>query len=79
MELSSQLTCECNGKLYKNNATLKAHKLSNIHLAWEHPRTIKDLQITNNKLEIDLAKERREKDSLIGLNNLLIQKLRENG
>lgn len=78
MELSTQLICECNGKLYKNTTTLKAHKLSNIHMAWEHPRTIKDLQITNNKLEIDLAKERREKDSLIGLNNLLIQKLREN-
>ena len=79
MDLSLQLTCECNGKLYKTNATLKAHKQSNVHLAWEHPKTIKDLQITNNKLEIDLAKERREKESLVGLNNLLIQKLRENG
>ena len=77
MELSTQLICECNGKLYKNTNTLKAHKLSNIHLAWEYPKTIKDLQITNNKLEIDLAKERRDKESLINLNNLLIQKLRE--
>jgi len=31
MELTSQLTCECNGKLYKNNKSLEEHKQTNTH------------------------------------------------
>ena len=35
MEISPQLICECNGKLYSSVTTLKDHRRSKIHKDWE--------------------------------------------
>ena len=41
MEICTQLICECNGKLYKSNATMKVHRQTNAHLLWELPKKLK--------------------------------------
>ena len=33
--MNTNLTCECNGKLYKNNTTFREHKISKSHKDWE--------------------------------------------
>ena len=51
MELSKSLICQCNGKLYKTSATFKSHQKSGIHVLWELPNKVKDLQIKTTQLE----------------------------
>ena len=62
MELSISLICQCNGKLYslkvigckadyKTSATFKSHQKSGIHVLWELPNKVKDLQIKTTQLE----------------------------
>ena len=64
------LVCPCNNKMYKCAATLKTHMSSNIHMMYEYPRIIKDLEIRNKQYENDLAREKR-------LVKLLLVKLNE--
>jgi hypothetical protein len=45
--------------MYKNNATLKAHHASNIHLTWEYPIRIKTLEIQIKRNENDMAHDKR--------------------
>ena len=69
MDLSTSLVCPCNGKAYKSNATMKAHRQSHIHLVWEMPKTIRDLEIRATKLE-------NENDHLKRVNILLTDQLK---
>lgn len=59
MELSKSLVCPCNNKLYKCNASMKAHLSTNIHMMYEYPRIIKDLEVRNKQCDNDLAREKR--------------------
>jgi len=70
MEISKQLVCECNGKLYKTAATLKAHRISGIHMLWELPKQIKDLEIRATRAENENAHLKR-------LNFILIDNIQE--
>ena len=49
MEVST--SCQCNNKLYASAATFKAHQKSGIHLVWELPIQIKNLEIRSTRLE----------------------------
>jgi len=68
MEISKCLVCPCNNKMYKNNNTLKEHHHSNIHMVWEYPRRIKELEIQIKRYENNLAHEKR-------INKLLMNQL----
>ena len=70
MELSMSLVCPCNNKMYKCSGSLKTHMNSNIHMMYEYPRIIKDLEVRNKQYENDLAREKR-------LVKLLLDKLTE--
>ena len=59
MELSCQLICPCNQKLYKTTATLKAHKLTQAHLLWESSKDEKEYLIKINRLENEVGHLRR--------------------
>ena len=65
MELSQNLVCPCNGKLYKN---LKTHKKSQAHQFWEQNKEQKDINIKINKLENENGHLRR-------LNILLMERI----
>lgn len=69
MEVSKSLVCPCNNKLYASNATFKKHQKSGIHLAWELPNTIKDLEIRATRLENENSHLRR-------LNMLLMEHIK---
>jgi len=58
--------CECTGKEYKN---LKQHQKSQIHILWEMPKTIKDLEIRSTKLDNENSHLRR-------LNILLLDRIK---
>ena len=68
MEVSCQLICPCNQKLYKSTATLKAHQKTQGHLFWEQSGSQKDLTIKINRLEIENGHLRR-------LNILLLERI----
>jgi hypothetical protein len=68
MEISCQLICPCNNKLYKTQATLKAHKKSQGHVLWESTKEQKDYLITINRLENENGHLRR-------LNILLMERI----
>ena len=68
MEVSQSLTCPCNGKVYKSAALLRQHQQTNIHKVWELPRTLKELEIKNTRLENEVGHLRR-------LNVLLMEKI----
>jgi len=68
MEISQSLVCPCNNKLYKTAATFKAHQSSNIHIVWEYPQKIKDLEIRATRVENENGHLRR-------LNILLMEKI----
>jgi len=70
MEVSKSLICECNNKLYASSASFKAHQKSGIHLLWELPKQIKDLEVRATRLENENGHLRR-------LNILLMEKLKE--
>ena len=68
MEISCQLICPCNQKLYKSQATLKSHRKTNSHLFWEQNKEQKDITININRLEIENGHLRR-------LNILLMERI----
>jgi hypothetical protein len=45
--------------MYKCAATLKTHMNSNIHMMYEYPLRIKDLEVRNKQYENELAREKR--------------------
>ena len=59
MELSMSLVCPCNNKLYKCPGSFKTHMNSNIHMMYEYPLRIKDLEVRNKHYENELAREKR--------------------
>ena len=70
MEVSRQLICQCNNKLYKTLATLKAHQKTQGHLFWEQNKDQKDYLIKINRLENENGHLRR-------LNILLMERISE--
>ena len=66
MEVST--SCQCNNKLYASAATFKAHQKSGIHLVWELPIQIKNLEIRATRLENENGHLRR-------LNILLMERI----
>jgi hypothetical protein len=68
MDISKSLICPCNNKLYKSEATLKAHHRTQGHQFWEKTNEQKDICIKINKLEIENGHLRR-------LNVLLLERL----
>ena len=70
MEISCQLICPCNQKLYKSQSTLKSHKKTQGHQFWEQTKEQKDINININRLEIENAHLRR-------LNILLMERISE--
>ena len=68
MEISQQLVCPCNNKLYKNIQTLKAHHKTQCHVLWESCKEQKEILIKINKLENENSHLRR-------LNILLIERI----
>ena len=59
MELSTSLVCPCNNKEYKSAATMKSHLSTHIHMMYEYPLIIKDLEVRNKRYENELAREKR--------------------
>jgi hypothetical protein len=70
MEISRQLICQCNQKLYKSAATLKAHLKTQGHIFWEQSTAQKDLNVKINRLEIENSHLRR-------LNVILLERIGE--
>ena len=70
MEISCQLICPCNQKLYKSQITLKTHQKTQGHIFWEQNKEHKDIIIKINRLEIENSHLRR-------LNILLMEKIKE--
>ena len=70
MEVSCQLVCPCNQKLYKSTATLKAHHKTQGHQFWEQNKEQKDTIIKINRLENENGHLRR-------LNVLLMERISE--
>jgi hypothetical protein len=70
MEVSKSLICECNNKLYASNASFKTHQKSGIHLLWELPNQIKDLEIRATRLDNENSLLRR-------LNIILMEKIQQ--
>jgi len=70
MEISCQLICPCNQKLYKSQATLKSHRKTQGHQFWEQTKEQKDTNININRLEIENGHLRR-------LNMLLMERISE--
>jgi hypothetical protein len=68
MEVSHQLICPCNQKLYKSVASLKAHHKTQGHIFWESSKEQKDLSIKINRLENENGHLRR-------LNVLLMERI----
>jgi hypothetical protein len=54
--MNTNLTCECNGKLYKNNTTFREHKISKSHKDWELQNNPKE--IPDNNEEFDTLNEK---------------------
>jgi hypothetical protein len=68
MEISQNLVCPCNNKLYKSHASLKTHHKTQIHQFWEKSKEQKNTLIDVNRLQI-------ENDHLRRLNVLLLERL----
>jgi hypothetical protein len=69
MEISHQLLCECNNKIYKSLSSLKSHQKTQGHVFWESNREQKQILIKINRLE-------NENDHLRRLNILLMERLK---
>jgi hypothetical protein len=68
MEISKSLICPCNGKLYKSEQCLKAHRKTQIHTFWEQTNQQKKINIDITRLEIENGHLRR-------LNVLLLERI----
>ena len=75
--MNTELTCECNGKVYKNNTTLKAHKQSNVHLAWELQNQQNDNSSNNHNIHNneEIKAELKKYNELLKENEELKQEL----
>ena len=64
-----ELTCECNGKVYKNNTTLREHKQSNTHKDWEFKNDNKVIEELNKKHELLILENEELKRELVKVKN----------
>jgi len=62
-----ELTCECNGKVYKNNKSLEEHKQSKIHKDWEIRNNV--IEELNKKYELLLLENEELKRELVKVKN----------
>ena len=51
MDITESLVCKCNGRKYLNERSLREHKKTKIHQAWENENEIFDLRCRCKKLE----------------------------
>ena len=72
MEISCQLICPCNQKLYKSEASLKAHRKTQGHQFWESSKESKDVLIKINRLEIENGQ------IILLMERKLLEKLKDN-
>ena len=70
MEISSQLICPCNNKLYKSQASLKAHYKTQVHQYYKQNKEQKEYLIILNRLENENGHLRR-------LNIILLERISE--
>ena len=75
MELPQELTCECNGKVYKNNSTLREHKQSKTHKDWELKKENNVIEELNTKYELLILENEELKRELVKVKNLYISVL----
>ena len=59
MDISNTLTCPCNNKSYKSEASLKTHRKTQIHQFWEQNKEQKEILIKINRLENENGHLRR--------------------
>jgi hypothetical protein len=64
-----ELTCECNGKVYKNNTTLREHRISKAHKDWEFKNNNKVIEELNKKHELLILENEELKRELIKVKN----------
>jgi predicted RNase H-like nuclease (RuvC/YqgF family) len=64
MELSTNLVCLCNGRLYSSKATLNAHRKTQCHQFWENKKERKDALEKINRVEIENERLKRENEEL---------------
>jgi len=65
MSLVEQLKCDCwNGKLFASRASLRKHQQSQRHIEHTKRNEEKQLRIRNAELECELAKVRREYETV---------------
>ena len=69
-QISLNLVCPCNQKLYKTSTSLKAHHKTQGHIFWKISKEQKDHLIKINRLEIEVGHLRR-------LNMLLMERITE--
>jgi hypothetical protein len=70
MEVSPNLTCPCNGKLYKSLQALAAHHKTKGHCMWQQNKEQKDILVKINQLENENGHLRR-------LNMMLMERITE--
>ena len=70
MEISQNLICPCNNKLYKNQQSLKQHHKTQTHLFWENSKCNRETLININRLENENGHLRR-------LNIILMERIND--
>jgi hypothetical protein len=77
MELSTNLVCPCNGKLYKFAQSLKAHTKTQGHCTWEQNREQNVEQNNDNDTAAKIIRLEKENEHLKQLIILLIECMSE--
>ena len=67
--------CECNGKSYPSESSLKAHKKTKGHLAWENSSEMRKLKIMLTERDNEILKSKDQICKLKELNTILIKRI----
>lgn len=76
MECRVIYTCECNNKEYPSQSSLRVHKKSKSHQAWEKSKELRDLKICLTERDNEILSLQTKIKSLRDLNTLLLERLR---
>jgi hypothetical protein len=75
MECTVVFKCECNGKSYPSESSLKAHKKTKGHIAWENTSEVRKLKIMLTERDNDILKLKDQNSKLRELNTVLVKRI----
>ena len=77
MELAKVYKCQCSGRTYPSEQSIRAHQKTKMHLNWINGEELRSIKIELTRKDNKILKLKSNNDQLMQVNSLLLERLKE--